>query len=664
VKGSDHVKGWQLGIDFGTSYTVTAVAKDEAVSVVDVEVNGNMRLPSCVYLNEDGQILVGTKALAQAVFGPERFEPTPKRAIGEGEIFLGDRLIPVTELAAAVFRKVYTDACRQQGETMPEAVRVTHPADWGPPRLALLRDAVERAGIESATLIPEPVAAAARIAMATPPGRHIAVYDFGGGTFDAAVLYRTSESFVVAGPPAGRDPLGGEDIDQRIITYIGTVVGDSSEAWLTLINPGDTASRRNAASFRREVQQAKETLSEVQVCQLWIPGLERDLQLTKTELEELIKPDIEATVDTLETAIADAGVAVSDLAGIYLVGGSSRIPLAETTIWRRLGVRPMVQDSPKSVVALGAAAWIETSGEAAPAPPPAPAPAPTPSRPVAPALPADGVWRSYVAADVSSMAWAAGSDSSCQLVVERRGQSGGTIRARDEPTRAASSLELAADVRKFRVTRTPGYRDVSFAPATVMGQPGGVERRFKMNSHGSMIVMVERYLVLDGRAFVVAAPEASVPTADTFALGPPPPAGVYWSRLEFPRDRDLSPTEQLVVQRHGTSHSILVEHRAVPEPVTLEAWFSYSLGLLQQRLTGSTVVGRTRGRVLGEMEGDIVSLRSNVRGSPVLTKLGVAVAQHDVFAVTISLPHRDQSQFASLAKQVFPSPVAATAAPA
>jgi actin-like ATPase involved in cell morphogenesis len=658
------VKGWQLGIDFGTSYTVTAVARNGSVSVVDVEVNGNMRLPSCVYLNEDGQILVGTKALAQAVFGPERFEPTPKRAIGEGEIFLGDRLIAVTELAAAVFRKVYTDACRQQGETVPDAVRVTHPADWGPSRLALLRDAVERAGIEGATLIAEPVAAAARIAMATPPGRHIAVYDFGGGTFDAAVLYRTPDSFVVAGPPAGRDPLGGEDIDQRIITYIGTVVGDASDAWLTLLNPGDTASRRNAASFRREVQQAKETLSEVQVCQLWIPGLERDLQLTKSELEELIKPDIEATVDTLETAIADAGVAVADLAGVYLVGGSSRIPLVESTIWRRLGVKPMVQDSPKSVVALGAAAWTETSDQVTytPMTPPEPTAAAAPEPAVS--APADGLWRSYLAADVSSMAWAAGSDTSCQLVVDRRGQAGATIRARDEPTRATSSMELAAEVRKFRVARTPGYRDVAFNTAPVLGHPDGAERRFTMTTGGSTIVMVERYLVADGRAFVVAAPEVSLATADRFAIGAPPPAGVYWSRLEFPLERDLSTTEQLVVQRHGTSHSILVEHRAVPEPVTLEAWFSYSLGLLQQRLTGSAVVGRTRGRVLGNLEGDIVSLRSNVRGSPVLTKLGVAVAQNDVFAVTISLPHREQSQFASLARQVYPSPLAAVATPA
>jgi actin-like ATPase involved in cell morphogenesis len=655
------MNGWQLGIDFGTSYTVAAVAKNGSVTVVDVESNGNMRLPSCVYLNEDDVILVGTKASAQAVFGPERFEPTPKRALGEGEIFLGERLVEVTELAAAVLRKVYTETCRQQGETVPAAVRVTHPADWGEPRRALLRDAVERAGIDGATLIAEPVAAAARIATSTPPGKHIAVYDFGGGTFDAAVLCRTADSFVVTGPPAGRDPLGGEDIDQRIIGYIGSVVGETLEAWQTLLNPGDTPTRRNAAAFRREVQQAKETLSEVRVCQLWIPGLERDLQLTREELEELIAPDIEATVDTLETAIADSGVAVDDLAGIYLVGGSSRIPLVETTIYRRLGKMPMVQDSPKSVVALGAAAWVESS-----APPPAPSPAPAPSAGPAQVkgpIEADGeVFRSYLAADVSSLAWAAGSQGSSQLVVDPRGQPKATIRARDEPTAARSAMELAAEIRTLRVATTPGYRDVSFTPTAVLGHPDGVERRFTTTAGDTTTLMVERYLVLDGRAFVIAAPEASLPTADAFNLGAAPPGGTYWSRLELPRRGDLLPTEQLVLRRNRTSHSILVEHRVVPAPVTLEAWLNHSLAALQQRLSGSSVVARTRGRVLGNLEGDIVSLRFSVRGNPMLTKLGVGVSGNDVFAVTISLPHREQNQFASLARQVFLSPAVVGAA--
>ncbi len=240
------MSAWQLGIDFGTSYTVAAVARDGTATVVDLESNGSSRLPSSVFLTEDGEVAVGTAALHQAVFAPERFEPTPKRAIGEGEIFLGDRLVPVTELVAALLRRVYTETCRQQGETVPAAVRLTHPADWSDARLGVLRESIERAGIASAELIPEPVAAAARIADATPSGRHVAVYDFGGGTFDAAVLLRTEDGFRVAGPPAGRDPLGGEDIDQRIITHLGTLIGRGRRDVALTAQP-----RRHQGSARR-----------------------------------------------------------------------------------------------------------------------------------------------------------------------------------------------------------------------------------------------------------------------------------------------------------------------------------------------------------------------------------------------------------------------------
>ncbi len=391
---------WYLGIDFGTSFTVVAASRDGAATVVDVESNGSSRMPSSVFFTQDEEFLVGTAALHQAVFSPERFEPTPKRAIGEGEIFLGDRLIAVVDLVSAVLRRVYAEACRQQGETVPATVCVTHPADWSATRLNVLREAIEKAGIRTVTLVPEPVAAATRFAMATPIGANIAVYDFGGGTMDAAVLTRTEEDFVVAGQPAGRDPLGGEDIDRRIIDYVGTLVGEDDEAWRALLNAEDTKERHNAATLRAEVRRAKETLSEVSACQLWLPGLERAIQLTRVELDGLIGADVDATVDTLQRALEDARVAPSDLAGIYLIGGSSRIPLVADTIWRRLEVRPVVQDNPKSVVALGASGWTRESRDASsssvstrrskssPPPPPPPPPPVAPVPAVAP--PGDG----------------------------------------------------------------------------------------------------------------------------------------------------------------------------------------------------------------------------------------------------------------------------------
>ncbi len=674
---------WQLGIDFGTSYTVAAVARDGQVTVVDIEANGNSRLPSCVYLSESGEILVGTAAMHQAPFGPERFEPTPKRAIGEGEIFLGDRLVEITELISAVLQKVYTQTCRQQGESTPSVVRLTHPADWTPgsERLKVLSAAAEQAGIAKVVLIPEPVAAAARIATATPPGKNIAVYDFGGGTFDAAVLFRTPTTFIVAGPPAGRDPLGGEDIDQRIITYLGTVVGETNEEWLAIINPADVASRRHAAALRSEVQHAKETLSEATSCQLWIPGLERDIQLTRDELQQLIAADIEATVDCLETALTDAKVQAKELAGLYLVGGSSRIPLVADTIWRRLGVRPGVQGNPKSVVAMGAAGWVDvpaaapqvpsavqnratavgptstigTTGVTAPRTPTPPPPEEPAVSVAPPERDAQGrlLFKAYLSADVSRTTWAAGSNPFSYLTLERPGQAPLILRAKDEPAAVRDSEELAARSRVGRVASTPGFRERSFGPATVLGMAGGIERRFYMTGAGGVeLAMVERYLVAGGRALVVAFPEAVLEMADRMTLGPAPGAETYVSRFEVATEPEWVATEQLVVRRNGNTLSVLAEHKRLLGLTTTEAWLNQRVAELQRRVAGAVVAARTKARVFSGLDGEIATVRWFNRGSPMLTKLGVSVTGVEAFTITISLPHRDQNQFASLARQV------------
>ena len=177
----------------GPATPSAAVAQDGNVTTVDVEANGRSRLPSSVFLSLDGQILVGTAAQHQAVFAPERYEPTPKRVLGEGELFLGDRLVPVSELAAAVLRSVYTEACRQQGETVPSCC-ANHP----PGRLERRAQVgAQRGGREGRHAHLRAGGGARRRRRAHQPGqrpsraRRIAVYDFGGGTFDAAVLLRT-----------------------------------------------------------------------------------------------------------------------------------------------------------------------------------------------------------------------------------------------------------------------------------------------------------------------------------------------------------------------------------------------------------------------------------------------------------------------------------------
>lgn len=660
---------WQLGVDFGTSFTVVAVASEGAVTVVDVESNGRSRMPSSVFLSTDGEILVGTAAQHQAMFSPERYEPTPKRSLGEGELFLGDRLVPVTDLAAAVLRRVYTEASRQQGETAPSATYITHPADWSETRMGVLREAIEQAGLPAYTLVAEPVAAAARIGLTTTrPGEFVAVYDFGGGTFDAAVLRRTEVGFDVAGLPAGRDPLGGEDIDQRIIAHLGEVIaGDDPDKWAQLMAAADVAWRRNAAGLRSEVQRAKETLSEVSVCQLWVPGLERDVQLTRSELEGLIAPDIEATVDTLEQVIADAGIRVGDLSGVYLVGGSSRIPLVADTIWRRLELRPAVQDNPKSVVAMGAAGWATLAEQAhrTPVEPLASVPlvpgdagsgaevpvgGPEPTRSGGSVHPFVG-FRSVLAASVGIDACPDGCQCVAELTIDYQGGPPATVRARDEP--ATGTVEqLAAQVGGVRASRTPGFRETWMTPGAVLGSEG-IERRFLMDSPTGPVSMFELYQVIGDRAYVIAGPEWARSVADSVALRPPTLDRNHWFEPCFTM-QDLAGwrvSERLRIRRNGSQHALVAEREQVGRDVFAGTWADQHINALVAQHRGSKVVGRTRAPVLNQFEGELVTTSWADRKTPMVTKRGMALVDGSAYVVTISLPFDEQSMFAPLARQ-------------
>jgi actin-like ATPase involved in cell morphogenesis len=636
--------GWRLGIDFGTSYTVAAVAADGAVNVVDVESNGRDRIPSSVFLTEDGQLLVGSAAQHQAVFAPERYEPTPKRLLNEGSVFLGDRMVPVAELAAAMLLRVYTEACRQQGERAPEVIRLTHPADWGETRLVVLREAVERAGLSEVTLVPEPVAAAVRIAFrATSPGQQIAVYDFGGGTFDAAILRRTHGDFEVAGPPAGRDPLGGEDIDARIVDYLGGLLSvDHADEWRQLRNPGDVNWRRAAAGLRGEVQRAKETLSEVGACQLWVPGLDCDVQLTRAELDEMITADVEATVDTFEVALRDAEVGAEQLAGLYLVGGSSRIPLVASTLWRRLGVRPMVQDNPKSVVAMGAAGWIQTARSSR-----------RPHLVSGAGGPLDrsaGTFGSRPAMSLDAGLWPSGFSCTAELRIDHRESPAATIRARDDPAGQSGAEDVARRAGDIRRARMPGYHEQSLAPAQVLGAGLGLERRFTAHSSGQTVPRFEQYLVSAGRAFAVAAPEAARAVAEQLRLtgSSSPSHHLFESRflLELPADWTLR--EQVALRRKGTTQVVSLA-REVLEADAADAWRAGERATVMT-LPGATLVGQVEAVILNDLPGEILTVRWRRDGTSMLTKLGLATLDDNGIGMRIDLPHSEQAAFPALAR--------------
>jgi len=356
-----------LAIDFGTSNTVAALLVDgQAPRTVTFDTSP--LLPSAVYVSADGQTTVGRDAQRLARLDPARFEPNPKRRIDDGEILLGDRVVPVVEVVAAVLRTVAIEVRRQLGGGLADEVRLTHPAQWGATRQNLLVSAARAAGLgANLVLIPEPVAAAAQFTRlpgrGLPPGGTVAVYDLGGGTFDIAIVGRIQSSGQAAGAPAefhvlaeaGLPDLGGLDFDQAILDQVGRSTSSTDPArWQQILRPGDASGRRAARTLAEDVRAAKETLSRYPQTEISLPDPFVDAHLTRTEFEGLIRPNLLRSIELLSEVVRRAGISPDRLGGIFLVGGSSRIPLVASLIQERLHVTPVALDQPETTVALGA----------------------------------------------------------------------------------------------------------------------------------------------------------------------------------------------------------------------------------------------------------------------------------------------------------------------
>jgi actin-like ATPase involved in cell morphogenesis len=348
-----------LGIDFGTSNTVAVLAGGGRPPRV-LAIDGTAWMPSSIYVDDDDTLSVGRDAERKARLAPERFESNPKRRIDDGEILLGVRVVPVVDAIAAVLRRVGEEARRQLNGRNPDEVHLTHPAQWGSSRQNILLAAARAAGLgTNITLLPEPVAAAAHFASlpgnSFPPGSALAVYDLGGGTFDAAVVGATPHGFTVLAE-GGLPDVGGVDFDQTIVDHLGrTAAAADPGRWQTLLRPRTAGDRRAARALREDVRAAKETLSRYSQTDLPLPEPYEDTLLTRREFEGLIRPAITRTVEMLAATVERAGIAPNKLAGVYLVGGSSRIPLIATVISEKLGVVASTLDQPETSVAMGAA---------------------------------------------------------------------------------------------------------------------------------------------------------------------------------------------------------------------------------------------------------------------------------------------------------------------
>jgi cell division ATPase FtsA len=348
-----------LGIDLGTTYTAAAICWP-AVDGLEVQVvplsSHSHAIPSVIFLPGDGSVVVGEGAQRRSFTDPDRVVREFKSRIGdEIPVLVGGSPYFAHDLAAEYASWLWQFVSEREG-VPPEGVTLTCPASWGPYKTALFERAVQDAGVGNVSLLGEPQAAAISYASRerVEVGATLAVYDLGGGTFDAAVVRKDSPtSFTVLGRPEGIERLGGVNFDEVIFEHVCAAAGVP----LDQLDPNDPNLVADVARLRRECTEAKEALSVDTDATIAVAlgGVRQRVRLTRAEFEEMIRPDLERTAEATHRALASAGVESGQLDAILLIGGSSRIPLVSQLIAAEFGRAPAIDTDPKVAVAMGAA---------------------------------------------------------------------------------------------------------------------------------------------------------------------------------------------------------------------------------------------------------------------------------------------------------------------
>jgi hypothetical protein len=344
----------RLGIDFGTTHTVAVIETADG-RAQPLLFDSSPLLSSAVYADTDGRLLTGRDGERSARLDPTRYEPNPKRRIDEATILLGNDEFPVPRVISAVLTRVAAEAIRATGGAPAQTV-LTHPANWGSHRKDVLAHAAAAAGLTAVTVVPEPVAAAAHftgvLGRRVNPGESLAVYDFGAGTFDASIVRLRPDGAWELVASEGLNDVGGLDLDAVLVDRIGRVISHHDpQRWHQLVNPSDTMGRRASRTFWDDVRAAKEQLSRTPSAAVHVPLFDTDTHLTREEFEAAARPLLDRTVELMAALVNRAGA--TRLAGLYLVGGSSRIPIIATLLHQRLGVAPTLIDQPELLVAQG-----------------------------------------------------------------------------------------------------------------------------------------------------------------------------------------------------------------------------------------------------------------------------------------------------------------------
>lgn len=341
-----------LAIDVGTNRTSAATARcspDGNLVAAAFPLGRNTdNAPTAVYVAE-GELLFGDAAERRGIAHPERLIHEFKRRIGDAvPILAGDQRFTPEELYARTVTWV-VDAVSEREGRQPETICVTVPVTWGSHRTELVRAAIEAEGWADIELIAEPEAAARHYESTSPlePGHSIAVYDLGGGTFDAVILRKgRSGDLEIVGEPVGIADLGGADFDDAVFRHVLASAEVSPPASAPYLVP--------LAALRRECVAAKESLSfdSEAVVPVMLGATPATVRIMRPEFEAMIQDAVDRTTDLLADAWESAQVEVD---AILLTGGSSRIPRIAQVVSERFD-RPVAIDAdPKAIIALGAA---------------------------------------------------------------------------------------------------------------------------------------------------------------------------------------------------------------------------------------------------------------------------------------------------------------------
>ena len=372
-----------IGIDLGTTNSCVAVMDGGEVKVLE-NAEGGRTTPSIIAYTEDGDVLVGAPAKRQAVTNPANTLFAVKRLIGrrfkDAEVMKakenspfaivgaknGDAWVEVRgkqsappEISAQVLMKMKKTAEDYLGEEVTEAV-ITVPAYFNDSQRQATKDAGRIAGLEVKRIINEPTAAALAFGMDKKQGdRKIAIYDLGGGTFDVSIIEIAEvdgeQQFEVLSTN-GDTFLGGEDFDQRIIDYLA----DEFKKDQGINLRGDVLALQR---LKEAAEKAKIELSSSQQTDVNLPYITADasgpkhlnVKITRAKLESLVDDLISRTVEPCRVAIKDAGVKISDIDDIILVGGMTRMPKVQETVKNFFNKDPRKDVNPDEDVAVGAA---------------------------------------------------------------------------------------------------------------------------------------------------------------------------------------------------------------------------------------------------------------------------------------------------------------------